>query len=139
MPFDGSQEDHAPHPVDIAVGHRIRARRKAARISQSKLAKHLGVSFQQVQKYERGANRVSGSVLVRIAERLETRVAELVGETDAPESNPRTATLLASPGAYKLLEVYATLGSSTLRTALLNLAQTLSKADNEQPRPRTVG
>ena len=69
-------DDAGPDPIDVAVGHRIRVRRKWLGISQSNLADHLGVSFQQVQKYERGANRTSASMLVRIAEKLETTVGD---------------------------------------------------------------
>src|ERR1044072_9269143 len=80
-----NSEDQGPDPIDVAVGHRIRVRRKWLGVSQSALADHLGVSFQQVQKYERGANRVSASMLVRIAQKLDTTVGELVGETSQPE------------------------------------------------------
>ena len=52
-------EDHQPDPIDIAVGARIRMRRKSMGVSQQGLADVLGVTFQQVQKYERGTNRVS--------------------------------------------------------------------------------
>lgn len=128
MPFDGSQEDHAPHPVDIAVGHRIRARRKAAKISQSKLAKHLGVSFQQVQKYERGANRVSASKLAEIANALETTVADLMGETGNADADPRMAALLAIPEALHLLEGFEQL-SPNIRQAVLKLVREAGKKD----------
>ena len=57
-------------PIDVGVGARIRIRRRELGVSQGLLAEHLGLTFQQVQKYERGANRVSASMLVRIAERL---------------------------------------------------------------------
>ncbi len=53
----------SPNPVDIHVGKRIRARRKEVRVSQERLAEQLGLTFQQVQKYEKGANRVSASKL----------------------------------------------------------------------------
>lgn len=128
MPFDGSQEDHAPHPVDIAVGHRIRARRKAARISQSKLATHLGVSFQQVQKYERGTNRVSASKLAEIASTLETTVADLMGETGNADANPRMAALLAIPGALNLLEGFEQLPPN-IRQAVVNFVREAGKKD----------
>ena len=52
-----------PHPIDVHVGLRVRGRRHELGMSQSTLADALGVSFQQVQKYERGANRVSASML----------------------------------------------------------------------------
>ena len=64
-----------PHPVDRHVGLRVRMRRKEMGVSQEKLAEALGITFQQVQKYERGANRVSASKLWEIARALETPVA----------------------------------------------------------------
>jgi transcriptional regulator with XRE-family HTH domain len=64
----------SPDPIDVEVGARIRVRRKYLSLSQSALAEALGLTFQQVQKYERGANRVSASMLVKIATRLDTTV-----------------------------------------------------------------
>jgi transcriptional regulator with XRE-family HTH domain len=64
-----------PHPVDRHVGIRIRMRRKELGVSQERLADALGITFQQVQKYERGANRVSASKLWEIAAALKTPVA----------------------------------------------------------------
>ena len=55
--------DLAPNPVDVHVGLRIRLRRKELGVSQEKLAEAIGLTFQQVQKYERAANRVSASKL----------------------------------------------------------------------------
>ena len=56
-----------PDPIDVGVGARIRIRRRELDLSQSALGQHLGLTFQQVQKYERGANRVSASRLWRMA------------------------------------------------------------------------
>lgn len=64
-----------PHPVDIHVGSRLRLARTFRKLSQSALAKSIGVTFQQVQKYETGANRVSASRLVELAAALEIDVA----------------------------------------------------------------
>jgi transcriptional regulator with XRE-family HTH domain len=63
-----------PNPVDMHVGGRVRMRRKLFGISQSKLAEELGVTFQQVQKYERGTNRVGASRLFDIARILNTPI-----------------------------------------------------------------
>ena len=64
-----------PNPVDLHVGARIRLRRRMQAVSQEKLADALGLTFQQVQKYERGANRVSASKLYEIAAALRSPVA----------------------------------------------------------------
>lgn len=63
--------DHSPNPVDLHVGARVRMRRKLLGVSQEKLAGALGLTFQQVQKYERGANRISASKLFEIARFLD--------------------------------------------------------------------
>jgi transcriptional regulator with XRE-family HTH domain len=64
-----------PRPVDTHVGSRIRLRRKMIGMSQETLAGRIGLTFQQVQKYERGTNRVGASRLQQIADALETTPA----------------------------------------------------------------
>ncbi|MEK9184395.1 MAG: helix-turn-helix transcriptional regulator [Patescibacteria group bacterium] len=123
-------EENGPDPIDVAVGHRIRVRRKWLGISQSTLADHLGVSFQQVQKYERGANRVSASMLVRIAQKLDTSVGELVGENGAPNGDESLNKKLAIPGAVQLLEAFAGLLPQH-RTAVLTLTRSLNEASGD--------
>ncbi len=66
------------HPVDRHVGARIRLRRKELGRTQEKLAEAVGVTFQQVQKYERGSNRVSASKLWEIARELRTPIGLLL-------------------------------------------------------------
>ena len=66
--------DRSPHPIDLHVGQRIRARRKEVRVSQETLAEQLGLTFQQVQKYEKGSNRVSASKLYDIARALSASI-----------------------------------------------------------------
>lgn len=70
-----AETDRSPNPIDLHVGARIRMRRKLLGVSQEKLAEELGLTFQQVQKYERGANRVSASKLYEIARTLSAPVS----------------------------------------------------------------
>lgn len=63
--------DNAPHPIDLTVGARVLNLRMTRKMTQTDLADKIGVSFQQLQKYERGANRISASRLWRIAVALE--------------------------------------------------------------------
>lgn len=99
------------HPVDIAVGARIRLTRKARAMSQQALAEGVGLTFQQIQKYERGANRVSASKLAEIAALLQVPVAELFGSDAAAASGltDAIADLLGAPGALELLKTYGRL------------------------------
>jgi transcriptional regulator with XRE-family HTH domain len=64
-----------PDPIDVHVGKRLRLRRKMEDMAQDTLAHRIGVTFQQVQKYENGANRISASRLYRIAQALGCGVA----------------------------------------------------------------
>ena len=66
------------HSIDKAIGARLRMYRQRANISQTTLGKQLGVSFQQVQKYENGTNRVSAATLIKIAKFLNISVSELM-------------------------------------------------------------
>lgn len=128
MPADGSSAPYhhdTPDPIDIEIGARIRLRRKTLGLSQGALAEQLAVSFQQVQKYERGANRVSGSTLVRVAASLETSVGALVGETaNAVEVDDIVSTLLRSGAGQRLMGDAAKLGPDSLRI-LANVARGL--------------
>jgi transcriptional regulator with XRE-family HTH domain len=118
----------APDPVDFAIGARIRARRRQLGLSQTELANALGVSFQQVQKYERGVNRVSGSTLVAAATALEASVGWLVGEAGDGAQTEDVFRALSTPGALELLEAYRRIPSPRTRTALLALAQQMGAA-----------
>ena len=111
-------------PMARAIGARVRARRRSLSMSQSDLAERLGVSFQQVQKYERGANRISGSTLVAAARALQTSVSWLGGE-DAGEGAPSDEAFAAlmTPGAMEMLEAFRAVRRPRARQALLALAR----------------
>jgi transcriptional regulator with XRE-family HTH domain len=70
-------------PFDVIVGARVRARRLQLKIGQAELGKALGVSYQQVQKYESGANRLSGKALTKACRLLQLRPEQLLGDNDA--------------------------------------------------------
>jgi len=115
-----------PGPMDLNVGARIRLRRKALGITQSQLADALDLTFQQVQKYERGVNRVSASVLVKIARRLECPVSFLLGEEGGGAAEQISPAVMVTPGAVELLEIYAKIGDRRARAALLSVAKALA-------------
>jgi transcriptional regulator with XRE-family HTH domain len=117
----------AADPVDIAVGARVRLLRKVRNMSQQALAEATGVTFQQIQKYERGANRVSASMLSRIAQALDVPIAELFGET-AEKSGmiDDVASLLNQPGALEMLRAYTALPKGLPRATLVDFLRTLA-------------
>lgn len=113
-------------PVDVAVGARIRLARKMRGRSQQALAEAIGVTFQQVQKYESGANRVSAPMLVRIAADLDVAVAELFGRVEAASQiSDDIAAMLGEPGALTLLRGYCHLPPGC-KAALVSLIEALS-------------
>lgn len=117
--------DHNRDPIDIEVGRRIRLRRKALGLSMQALGDHIGVSYQQCEKYEKGANRVSASMLVRIAAKLETTVAALVGEDGEHKRAPDDlATFMHSPAGLRLAEAAKGLPSHA-QAALVNVARAM--------------
>ncbi|MDD4556243.1 MAG: helix-turn-helix transcriptional regulator [Alphaproteobacteria bacterium] len=87
----GRTPDGQPNPIDVHVGERIRLRRTLLRLSQTELADMLGVTFQQVQKYERGSNRVSASRLWDISKVLQAPITFFYEDMEAEtaQNSPR--------------------------------------------------
>ena len=128
-------ETNTPHPLDIALGSRIRLRRRELGFSQEQLARQIGITFQQVQKYEHGTNRVSFSRLVEIAQALRCSVMDIVGDLDKSNASSflsRHVSYLNEPGATDLLEAYAAIQSVRHRRAILNLAKQLAEGKVDQ-------
>jgi transcriptional regulator with XRE-family HTH domain len=114
-------------PDDVEIGHKIRALRVAKGVSQAALGQTLGVTFQQVQKYERGANRVSAGRLQKIAHMLDTPVTFFYGEPAARKKYDPEAgfALLQSKDAMRLLRAYAEIPSGATKHALVLVAEAL--------------
>jgi len=117
--------------MDVALGAAVRIRRRSLGISQEALAEQCGVSFQQIQKYENGANRVSFSRLVQIARALQCRVVDLMDVLDAPQreggGDLDLLNHLRTPGALELLSAYERLSPES-RASLVSLLRTLTHA-----------
>jgi transcriptional regulator with XRE-family HTH domain len=113
--------------LELAIGTRLRARRRQLGLSQSDLARALGVSFQQVQKYERGTNRMAASTLLLAAQTLSTSVAWLLGEEQVGrEDDEDVFRALAKPGALEILQAFNAIADARARAALLALAQEMA-------------
>jgi transcriptional regulator with XRE-family HTH domain len=119
-----------PDPLDAMVGARIRVFRIHRRISQTDLADQIGVTFQQVQKYEKGTNRIGASRLSRIATVLGVSVGELF-ESPGEKSGDSSVLfrLLAEPGALRVLKAYTRTSDPRVRHAIAELIEGI--ADKE--------
>src|ERR1700743_3634012 len=122
-----------PNPVDRHVGLRIRMRRKELGISQERLAESIGLSFQQVQKYERAANRVSASKLWEMSRALSTSISyfyEGLGDNmEPPGSNIPRETMqefLLTPEGIELAALFPKITKSRVRRKVLDLVRAMT-------------
>jgi transcriptional regulator with XRE-family HTH domain len=127
-----SEEDKSPrrvHEVDRHVGAFVRATRKAIGVSQAELANALGVTFQQIQKYEDGSNRLSSSRLLDISRRLNAPLGSFFVGLDEPQANlgaqNRVVTFLEQPGAHELMWAFVKM-SPQLKARLVGLATSVT-------------
>lgn len=114
-----------PDPIDIGIGLKIRARRKAVGMNQPALGEFLGVSYQQVQKYELGVNRISSANLVRIAQALQCSIADLAEPVETTAS-PQPSGMLGEKGAAELLSAYSAIPDARLKKLVLDMARALA-------------
>jgi transcriptional regulator with XRE-family HTH domain len=138
--------DHAPEPstaaepnyVDMHVGACLRMRRKMLGLSQDLLAKQMGVSFQQLQKYERGTNRVSASKLYTAAKALRVPVSFFFAGIPNPESDAdgrpaaHLAALVSTLEGIELVQLFPTIPNADKRRLVLELVHALAEAEPGQ-------
>jgi transcriptional regulator with XRE-family HTH domain len=126
-----------PNPIDVRVGARLRLRRNMLGLSQEKLGEMIGLTFQQVQKYERGANRIGASRLYELSRVLDVPVSFFFEDTD-PVHAPATggfaelpaegleSNLLSRPETIELVRAYFAIEDATVRQRLLDLVKALA-------------
>jgi transcriptional regulator with XRE-family HTH domain len=119
-------------PIDADVAKRVRALRLQRGLSQGELSDALGVTFQQVQKYERGANRISAGRLFRIAKVLDVPVAFFFADSNGSGSEPDVDAptvdfdFLQTSGAMRLIRAYGRIDDRGVRLTLMRLAESLA-------------
>src|ERR1700704_5770468 len=119
---------------DIEVGQRIRARRMAQGMSQTELGEMLGVTFQQVQKYEKGINRVGAGRLVRVGEALDVPVSFFFGTTDGGGEDTRAILgFLDTSYSLRLLRAFSRIPQGEVQRAIVDLVESI--APEKAPAP----
>src|SRR5919205_2264926 len=111
--------------IDRVIGAKLRLRRGELGITQTQLANAIGITFQQVQKYEQGKNRVGGSRLAGIAKALDVPVSYFFEQTPE-EMEAVQGSLLNTRGAVSLLRAYAAIKDRHQRQAMINLARAMA-------------
>ena len=131
----------APNPIDKHVGSRVRMRRMMLGMSQEKLGDALGLTFQQVQKYEKGTNRIGASRLQQISLILQVQVSFFFEGAPPPPGNPAgfgeasspeyVTTFLASTDGLKLVRAFTRLPSPALRRRIVDLVEEMAGGGEE--------
>lgn len=141
--MDQGQRCDAAHPVDIHVGERMRLRRKTLGMSQETLGLALGISFQQIQKYERGANRISASKLFQAAGVLQTPLSfffeglpspdgeQPEGQIDLLRSGLVTRFLNTSEG-LELASLFPRIHNGRVRRQILSMCKSMADATGHE-------
>ncbi|KFC65460.1 Transcriptional regulator, XRE family [Bosea sp. LC85] len=132
-----------PNPIDRHVGSRVRMRRMLAGVSQEKLGEALGLTFQQVQKYEKGANRISASRLQQIAKMLDVPVSfffEGAPSGDMPSggfsdaaSTTYISDFLATSEGVQLTKAFVRIKSGQVRRRVIDLVEAIAEEHAEKP------
>jgi len=131
----------APNPIDKHVGSRVRMRRMMLGMSQEKLGNNLGLTFQQVQKYEKGTNRIGASRLQQISHILQVPVSFFFEGAPAVSTSPRTDGLneapspayvsdfLATSDGLALTKAFMRISDSKLRRRIVDLVEQIAVCD----------
>jgi transcriptional regulator with XRE-family HTH domain len=120
--------------VDVAVGRNLRLWRIARGLSQSQLAKQLGVTFQQVQKYEIGGNRMSTGRLVKAASILGVSIGAFFHGT--AEASDSASALISDSRSFRLAQAFAAVRSNKFREAMVALVEKLAGLPQKPKRRR---
>ena len=134
-------DERAATSIDRKLGQRVRSRRLEIGMSQERLAELLGVTFQQVQKYEKGVNRIASSRLLDIASALQQPVSRFfeglshgraAGVAEGKQDYIDDA--LATPEGAQLMSVFASIKSQRVRRKVVDLVRTLAEEAAESKR-----
>lgn len=123
-----------PHAVDVHVGKTIRIQRLLRKVSQTELGDRVGVTFQQIQKYEKGSNRVSASMLVEIAGALSVDVRTFFDDLTAAAANANdnpapSEEFIISREGVQLNAAFFSIKNEQLRKKILKLVQAIASTE----------
>lgn len=114
-----------PHPLDIIIGHQLRLRRKMMGMSQADIAKHCGITFQQIQKYENGVNSLSARRLYELSQLLQVSPLYFYEPYQVGESPPLTDMLTAQ--TIHLVQDFTIISSEKIRHSIAAFVRAVAK------------
>jgi transcriptional regulator with XRE-family HTH domain len=129
--MDRTMAKRSATSMDKVVGRNIRTARLARGLSQSGLAEKLGITFQQVQKYEKGVNRVGSGRLFEVAAILGLPVTSFFEEANAPAPTKGARSVRTDPLSIRLAQAFAKLPDSKSRLALVTMVESMTRMRRE--------
>ncbi len=115
-----------PHPIDVHVGSRVRLRRTLLGMNQTQLGEKLGITFQQIQKYERGGNRISASRLYQMSRILDVPVSFFFDDLDGGAGARSPDDILIIRETLELVRAYYRIGDLAVREGLRKLTEAMA-------------
>lgn len=136
-------KEEGPHPIDVHVGARVKLRRMILGMSQETLGKALGLTFQQIQKYEKGVNRIGASRIFELSQLLDVPIQyfyEDYGDTGAarsqglaePDAGEAFMQLVNSPEGVELCRHFAEIKDPKVRKRVLDLVKTIAETETSK-------
>ena len=132
-----------PHPIDVHVGSRVKLRRMILGLSQENLGKSLGLTFQQIQKYEKGVNRIGASRMYELSQLLEVPVQFFYDEYDlatdagapgfAETGSEDVMTLMSSPEGVQLCRYFSEIRDPEVKKRVLELVRSIAATEEADP------
>ena len=140
QPIEKEIKTKGPHPIDVHVGARVKLRRMLLGMSQEALGKALGLTFQQIQKYEKGANRIGASRIFEMSKLLDVPIqyfyddyGDMIGErvTGMAESDSGDTfmALVNSPDGVELCRYFAAIADPQVKKRVLDLVKTIAETE----------
>jgi transcriptional regulator with XRE-family HTH domain len=124
----------SPDPIDALVGQNIRVRRIDKGLTQTDLANRIGVTFQQVQKYEQGVNRVGGGRLFKIADVLELPLSAFFEGAKIARHQESPLELLTEPHALRMIKAFCQIDDEETRRLLVEVVERLASRETKKKR-----
>lgn len=133
-------KSNGPHPIDVHVGARVKLRRMILGMSQETLGKALGLTFQQIQKYEKGVNRIGASRIFELSNLLDVPIQyfyndygdTIGGERGAAAAGDMFMNLVNSPEGVQLCRSFSEINDPQVKKRVLDLVKSIAETEREK-------
>lgn len=126
-PVTRTANTRSANASDVAIGKRVRQRRLEQKISQAELGEHLGISFQQIQKYEKGVNRVGAGRLLQLSKALDCEVGFFLPADDRPKADSVLDRFVTTKDGIRIANAFVRIADADVRHMIARFIDDLSR------------